>query len=231
MMAEGMKQFQGQNFAFLSRLAGSFGDPLGLREGMVRSDKAMGALAAKADSPIEQYMLDRNQQAVEAGILNKRQMQAMPLYGNKKAAQPYLDTERKIKETMDMFDRLTQGFNANKVSPEAFFEVKSKMEEATRGQANVTNLTGQQEVLRKMEAAFSGLDQRLMAIARFGDQFTQTAANVNVGGSLKVELSSDAKKLIDITDAIKEAQDANGGPPSRMTKDSITLRAQARSGG
>ena len=230
MMAEGMKQFQGQNFAFLSRLAGSFGDPLGLREGMVRSDKAMGGLATKADSSIEQYMLDRNPQAVQAGILNKRQLQTMPLYGNKKAAQPYLDTERKIKETMDMFDRLTQGFNANKVSPEAFFEVKNKMEEAARGQANVTNLTGQQEVLRKMEAAFSGLDARLMNIARFGDQFTQAVANVNVGGSLKVDLSADAKKLIDITDAIKEAQDANGGPPSRMTKDSIVLKAQARSG-
>jgi len=231
MMAEGMKQFQGQNFAFLSKLAGTYGDPLGLREGMGRSDVAMGELAKKADSSIEQYMLDRNPQAVQAGILNKRQLQTMPLYGNKKATQPYLDTERKIKETMDMFDRLTQGFNAEKVPADKFFEVKNKLQEAARGQANVTNLTGQQEVLRKMEAAFSGLDARLMNIARFGDQFTQAVANVNVGGSLKVELSSDAKKLIDITDAIKEAQDANGGPPSRMTKDSIVLKSQARSAG
>lgn len=203
-MAQGMKQFQGQNLGFLGRLGGSYGNDFGLRSGMIRSDAAMNAVANKAGLTSQQYQFSDNQQAVESGYLNPLQGKAMPLYGNKSAIQPFLDTERKIQQRKEDFDRLTQGRVKGNVSEDVYNNVAQKMIEASKLQGNATDLASQKEALKKMEEAFSGLDERLMAIAKFGEQFTQNATNVNINGGVKVELSKDAKKYLNITESAVE---------------------------
>ncbi len=203
-MAQGMKQFQGQNLGFLGRLGGSYRNDFGLRSGMIRSDAAMNAVANKAGLTSQQYQLSDNQQAVESGYLNPLQGKAMPLYGNRNAIQPFLDTERKIQQRKEDFDRLTQGRVKGNVSEDVYNNVAQKMIEASKLQGNATDLASQKEALKKMEEAFSGLDERLMAIAKFGEQFTQNATNVNINGGVKVDLSADAKKYLNITESTVE---------------------------
>lgn len=203
-MAQGMKQFQGQNLGFLGRLGGSYRNDFGLRSGMIRSDAAMNAVANKAGLTSQQYQLSDNQQAVESGYLNPLQGKAMSLYGNRNAIQPFLDTERKIQQRKEDFDRLTQGRIKGSVSENVYNNVAQKMIEASKLQGNATDLASQKEALKKMEEAFSGLDERLMAIAKFGEQFTQNATNVNINGGVKVDLSADAKKYLNITESTVE---------------------------
>jgi hypothetical protein len=200
-MAQGMKQFQGQNLGFLGRLGGSYRNDFGLRSGMIRSDAAMNAVANEAGLTSQQYQLSSNQQAVESGYLNPLQGKAMPLYGNRNAIRPFLDTERKIQQRKEDFDRLTQGRVKGNVSEDVYNNVAQKMIEASKLQGNATDLASQKEALKKMEEAFSGLDERLMAIAKFGEQFTQNATNVNINGGVKVDLSDDAKKYLNITES------------------------------
>ena len=201
-MTQGMKQFQGQNLGFLGRLGGSYRNDFGLRAGMIRSDAAMNAVANKAGLTSQQYQLSDNQQAVEAGYLNPLQGKAMSLYGNRNAIQPFLETERKIQQRKDDFDRLTQGRIKGNVPENVYNEVAQKMIDASKLQGNATDLTSQKEALKKMEEAFSGLDERLIAIAKFGEQFTQNATNVNINGGVKVDLSEDAKKYLNVTESI-----------------------------
>ena len=200
-MAQGMRQFQGQNLGFLGRLGGSYRNDFGLRSGILRSDAAMNAVASKAGLTSQQYQLSDSQQAVEAGYLNPLQGKAMSLYGNRNAIQPFLDTERKIQQRKDDFDRLTQGRLKGTVPENVYNEVAQKMIDASKLQGNATDLTGQKDALRKMEDAFFGLDERLMAIAKFGEQFTQNATNVNINGGVKVDLSEDAKRYLNITES------------------------------
>jgi len=203
-MAQGMKQFQGQNLGFLGRLGGSYRNDFGLRAGMIRSDAAMNAVTNKAGLTSQQYQLSDNQQAVEAGYLNPLQGKAMSLYGNRNAIQPFLETERKIQQRKDDFDRLTQGRIKGNVPENVYNEVAQKMIDASKLQGNATDLTGQKEALKKMEEAFSGLDEKLMVIAKFGEQFTQNATNLNVNGAVEVKLSKDAQKYLDITTSTVE---------------------------
>jgi hypothetical protein len=216
-MAQGMKQFQGQNLGFLGRLGGSYRNDFGLRGGMIRSDAAMNMVANKAGLTSQQYQLSDSQQAVEAGYLNPLQGKAMSLYGNRNAIQPFLDTERKIEQRKDDFDRLTQGRLKGNVPENVYNEVAQKMIDASKLQQNSTDLTGQKDALRKMEEAFSGLDERLMAIAKFGEQFTQNATNVNINGGVEVKLSADAQKFLDITKSTVEfftgKKDKDKAPP------------------
>jgi TP901 family phage tail tape measure protein len=216
-MAQGMKQFQGQNLGFLGRLGGSYRNDFGLRGGMIRSDAAMNMVANKAGLTSQQYQLSDSQQAVEAGYLNPLQGKAMSLYGNRNAIQPFLDTERKIEQRKDDFDRLTQGRLKGNVPENVYNEVAQKMIDASKLQQNSTDLTGQKDALRKMEEAFSGLDERLMAIAKFGEQFTQNATNVNINGGVKVDLSEDAKKYLNITESTVQfftgKKDKDKAPP------------------
>ncbi len=216
-MAQGMKQFQGQNLGFLGRLGGSYRNDFGLRGGMIRSDAAMNMVANKAGLTSQQYQLSDSQQAVEAGYLNPLQGKAMSLYGNRNAIQPLLDTERKIQQRKDDFDRLTQGRLKGTVPENVYNEVAQKMIDASKLQGNATDLTGQNDALRKMEEAFSGLDERLIAIAKFGEQFTQNATNVNINGGVEVKLSKDAQKYLDITTSTVEfftgKKDKDKAPP------------------
>jgi len=200
-MAQGMRQFQGQNLGFLGRLGGSYRSDFGLRGGILRSDAAMNAVANKAGLTSQQYQLSDSQQAVEAGYLNPLQGKAMSLYGNRNAIQPFLETERKIQQRKDDFDRLTQGRIKGSVPENIYNEVAQKMIDASKLQQNSTDLVSQKDALRKMEDAFFGLDERLMAIAKFGEQFTQSATNVNINGGVKVDLSEDAKKYLNITES------------------------------
>jgi TP901 family phage tail tape measure protein len=197
-MAQGMKQFQGQNLGFLGRLGGSYRNDFGLRTGMIRSDAAMEKIAKEASLTKEMYMLSGNQQAVEAGVLNPLQGKTMSLYGNPEAIKPFLETERKIQQRKDDFDRLTQGRIKGTVPENVYNEVAQKMIDASKLQQNSTSLVGQKDALRKMEDAFFGLDERLMAIAKLGEQFTQNAANVNINGGVTVDLTKDAKEFLTI---------------------------------
>ncbi len=216
-MAQGMRQFQGQNLGFLGRLGGSYRNDFGLRSGILRSDAAMNAVANKAGLTSQQYQLSDSQQAVEAGYLNPLQGKAMSLYGNRNAIQPFLDTERKIQQRKDDFDRLTQGRLKGTVPENVYNEVAQKMIDASKLQGNATDLVSQKDALRKMEDAFFGLDERLMAIAKFGEQFTQNATNVNINGGVKVDLSEDAKKYLNITESTVQfftgKKDKDKAPP------------------
>jgi TP901 family phage tail tape measure protein len=216
-MAEGMKQFQGQNLRFLGNVGASYGNDFGLRAGMIRSDAAMNAVSKKAGLTVQQYQLSNSQQAVEAGYLNPLQGRAMSLYGNRSAFQPFLETEKRIQQRKDDFDRLTQGRINNRVPEDVYNNVAQKMINASKLQENSTDLASQKEALRKMEEAFSGLDERLMSIARFGEQFTQNPANVNVNGGVKVELSTEAKKYLNIVDSMVKFAQENGKTPPKKT--------------
>jgi hypothetical protein len=91
------------------------------------------------------------------------------------------------------------------------------MIDASKLQGNATDLVSQKDALRKMEDAFFGLDERLMAIAKFGEQFTQNATNVNINGGVKVDLSEDAKKYLNITESTVQfftgKKDKDKAPP------------------
>ena len=141
----------------------------------------------------------------------------MPLLGDQNKIKPFLDTASKMRDIEDAFNRLSQGRNTGKVPEAQFQEVRKKLNEAAVLQKNAFDLESQKDALKKMETAFSGLDEKLMAIAKFGEKFTENAGNVNVMGNIKVDLTDLAKTFFKIKDSVEDLDIyKNGSPPSSV---------------
>lgn len=214
-MDAGLRQYQGQNLNTLMRIGGGYRNNFGLQQGMLRGFMGTGAAAARSGLSIQEAQLSQNQQAVEAGYLNRLDVNAMGMLGNPKAIKTFQDTAMRIKQAESDLNRLAQGVATGKVSMQEFQKVSGAIQTASKISEKDPQYA-QTQALAAIEQAFKELSQQSQVIAKFGEAFT-AANNINLSGNVNVGLTPEAVNYLTVAEAVYKAnnkpKEKEGVPP------------------
>lgn len=214
-MDAGLKQYQAQNLNTLMRIGGGYRNDFGLQQGMLRGLMGTGAAAGRSGLSIQEAQLSQNQQAVEAGYLNRLDVNAMGMLGNPKAVKTFQDTAMRIKQAESDLNRLAQGVATGRVSMQEFQKVSGAIQTASRISEKDPQYA-QTQALAAIEQAFKELSQQSQAIAKFGEAFAG-ANNINLSGNVNVGLTPEAVGYLKVAEAVYKAnnkpKEKEGTPP------------------
>ena len=215
-MDAGLKQYQAQNLNTLMRIGGGYKNNFGLQQGMLRGFVGTGAAAERSGLSIQEDQLSQNQQAVQAGYLNKLDVNAMPMLGNSKALKTFQDTAKRINQAQSDLNRLAQGVATGSVSMQEFQKVSGTVQAASQ-LSEKSPQYAQERSLAAIEQAFKELSQQSQVIAKFGEAFT-AANNINLNGNVNIGLTKEAVGYLRVAEAVYNAnhkpKEKEGVPPN-----------------